>query len=157
MGSVAAPRRGRVLGSLLWLALLGIVGALGSPIEHVEGLLARHSRADAVAAAHPRGYRGQARNGERLSAGGQVSSAATGDDRGSGRQIRPPRRRCPSTRRQTLRSGSAFWTIFATVDVGLGPVKDDENRREPQCGGGGEIELTSGAVEAEQLCDPERA
>ena len=56
-----------------------------------------------------------------------------------------------------VESGSPHWTISATVDVGLRPVKDDENRCEPQCVGSGEIEPTSGAVEAEQLCGPERA
>jgi hypothetical protein len=34
------------------------------------------------------------------------------------------------------KNGSPHWTISATVDVGLRSVKDDENRREPQCGRG---------------------
>jgi hypothetical protein len=46
----------------------------------------------------------------------------------------------------------------ATVPVGLRPPKHNENRRGHNSrGGSGEIELTSGAIEAEQLFGPERA
>ena len=45
------------------------------------------------------------------------------------------------------------------VGLGLRPAKRNENRRDwTECGvGSGEIEINHGAIEAEQLCDPERA
>jgi len=56
--------------------------------------------------------------------------------------------------------GWVFGTISAT---GWGwasrPTKRNENRWDwTECGAGsGEIEMNHGAIEAEQLCDPERA
>jgi len=62
--------------------------------------------------------------------------------------------------RRDLEIGSPHWTISAT---GWGwasrPAKRNENRWDwTECGAGsGEIEINHGAIEAEQLCDPERA
>ena len=59
---------------------------------------------------------------------------------------------------QAKADGGLSGTISATVPVGLRPPKHNENRRvHNSLGGNGEIELTSGAREAEQLFDPERA
>jgi len=53
------------------------------------------------------------------------------------------------------RSAGYSGRFSATVQVGLRPPKHDENRSGHNSrGGDGEIELTSGAIEAEQLFDP---
>jgi hypothetical protein len=65
-----------------------------------------------------------------------------------------PGRNLPEGRAE---AGSPVWTTFATVQVGVPPPKHHENRGHNSRGGNGEIEPTSGAREAEQLFDPERA
>jgi hypothetical protein len=76
----------------------------------------------------------------------------------------PPMNRRPLRLRKpcsfsSLREPEPHWTISATVNLDLRSAKGDENRRAVRIApmGAARLSLTSGAVEAEQLFDPERA
>jgi len=74
--------------------------------------------------------------------------------------MRPAR---PADQPTTERSEGVGWVSGTISATGWGwasrPAKRNENRWDwSECGAGsGEIEMNHGAIEAEQLCDPERA
>jgi hypothetical protein len=67
--------------------------------------------------------------------------------------------RHPCDRYIPEKNGSPHWTISGTVNLGRRPAKSDENLRAVRIAPVGAVRssLTSGAIEAEQLFDPERA